>query len=375
MNYSVFILHLEDTANAKEFIGDVGLGEALTNVGANMVESLVGVDIFDKYAEKLKHGKSVALTGDVVKTVRISTAIAKRTNFDVQMPGIIAGTNGKIEDVVAKDLKTVITVVGHLTSPDTLFGLGNKVAKKKDTSNLLKWANESYTIGMSPETKLHKKLSFRHIIVSISSMDQKRFRGIFIKNVTLESYEEFYDEHGEGYFTLVVSRKHTSNEDDQANFEMIEGPTFKWNSLSLVKDISKVAKQASKDVDKLAGVSEKVLGKDNEITQKLKTASKKTKGAANIANGLDNVLDGGDLMDEIGNQADLFRKDFQDEDSKKNTIKTFTKALSDGNTETTVVKLNADGKTKTVHKEIKHKDGTVEIDEQVVDNNDITKED
>ena len=352
MNYSVFIFDTEENQNFMDFIGSTDIGTAVANAAAGAAASFVGFDFFDKYANKLKKEKSVALTGSMVESVKVTTSIIKRTKY-------IVGEN-QMEDTPSKDLKSVITVTGRLESANTLFGLGSSIAKKKDASRIWEWANTP--IG-SPENDY-----YRDLVILVSSENEKRFRGFIYGNVNVDSYEEFYDKNGEGHFTLVMGKMLRSVFDGAAADIRVKGPDFEVKpDLAVVSDISKAAKTASKDLKAVTKSTEKILGKDNEFSKKLKTVDRFDKGIDSMIDGVDKTIVHGDLStdnisDQIDKQSDAFRKDFQNESEKTNTsTKTDTQTQKDGTKIEKTTETANDG-TKTITVKTTKPDGTVTVE-------------
>lgn len=356
MNYSVFIVDTKEGIDIDDFIGNTDLKTAATDALADAAESLVGMDFYDKYTDKLKSEKSVGLTGTTVIDVKVSASIVKRTNFNVALANVFNLT-GTAEDIMAKDLKITIVVKGHLEAANILFGLRSSLAKKKDTSRIWKWAHTP--IGGKPEEY------FRNLIVVISSTDKRRFRGFVYENVFVENYEEYYDSNGEGKFTLTMARLIKQPEAGKSKDFKVKGPDFKNTALSIMNDVSSAAKTASSDAKAANKAAEKILGDDNDLTKKMKKIDKKIEGADKLLKGADTIIIAGNLSKEniskqISQQSDSVRKKILNEKAKDNVTdtKTKTKILDDGSTETTVTKTNPDG-SKIITVETKKKDGSI----------------
>lgn len=352
MKYSIFIFDIEENQNFDEFIGSTSIGTAIANAAAGAAASLVGFDFFDKYANKLKSEKSVALTGSTVETVKFNTSVTTRTKYiigDLQM-----------EDTRSKGLKSTITVTGRLESANTLFGMGTSLAKKKDASRILKWANTP--IGSAANEY------FRDLVILVSSEDEQRFRGCIYVNVNVDSYEEFYDSNGDGHFTLVMGK--VLNEVagwSIAEGVRVEGPDFKQTTLSVMSDIAKAAKTASKDLKAVDKAAESILGKDNALTKTFKKIDRVDSGIDSLIDGVDKTIIHGDLSadnisDQIAKQSDAVRKDFKNESEKTTTsTQTNTKTEKDGTKIETTTEIAADG-TKTITVKTTKPDGTVTIE-------------
>ena len=133
MNYAVYIFDVTEKANFDDFAGNTDIGTAVADGAANAAASFVGFDFYEKYVKKLKKDRSCALTGSIVENVKINTTVSKRTNFQK--------SEENWEDILTPDLKHTITVVGRLEDANTLFGLGNDLAKKKNIARIWQWAN------------------------------------------------------------------------------------------------------------------------------------------------------------------------------------------------------------------------------------------
>lgn len=335
MVYSVFIISMDrdEQVNWKNLIGDTSLGTHVAGAVVAGIEDLAGFSFYDKYANMLTGAKSVALTGSMIESMSVKTYINRRENFEI--------TEDHMEDKKAKDLLHTITIKGRLEPPDMLFAMGKKIAQKKDTSRIWKWANVHFN-GAENDY-------FRKVVATVYSEADKQFRAFFLKKAFVESYEEIFDKNGEGTFNLVIKEAITGAAPQVGQDKEIEakGPTFKVTKLSAAKDISKAAKTASKDAKTASKVIKSVVG-ENETTKKLDRYSKVVDS---IDSGVDNVVKGmkpSDLGDEIDRRVKDFKKDALDQKEKgTSTTDKSSKVLPDGSTETTTTETATDGTVTT----------------------------
>ena len=355
MDYAVYILDLDENVDFEDFVGNTDLATAAVDSLANAASDLVGFSFYEKYTKKLKKDKSVALTGNTVEEVKVTTQIIKRENFQSQ-DADEEGRTQRWENVTAKDLKCTIVVKGRLEPADTLFGMGQDLAKKKDTSRIWTWANTM--LGDA------EKNYYRRLIVLVSSTDGKRFRGIGFDKVSVASYEEYFDKNGEGHFTLTMGAPIKIDDENVTDYPFqFKGPDFKQTYLSRVSDITKAANQIKKDSNVVTNAIVAVAGEDSGVAKNIKKYNEKLDGASNLVNGANSVAQGNisadNISDQINKQSQSFReKMLDDKQDADTTTETSSKTLADGSTETTVETTNKDG-SKTTKVTTKHADGSV----------------
>ena len=371
MDYSVFILAGEDAEDDNfnnilgELHGDVTLKHMALNAAFAAIENFTGVSVYDRYVMLLNDEKSVALTGGVVTDLTYNTQLVRGTKY--------VTANNFMTDVKTKTLKHILTVKGKLDASSLFFGVPalKNLLMKKDPSRIWSWANAPFPgipLGLPglfdiDDAEENMRLEYYHtVIAQVYSDSQSVFRELVLKNATVGSYDEYYDENGEGHFTLVINKIITIPEEG-ANPELtMEGPTFEANFSSVTSDISKVAKTVKKDVDKGLEVAEK-LGVDKENIEKVRNV---TKTGGKMLDGVDTLVSGGglnfnpeDILDHVTEQKENVEKgmgeDVIDETTKVET-KTYTD--KDGNSVEEKITTNADG-TKTVVKTTKDGDGNV----------------
>ena len=364
MDYSVYILGGDD-ANDKGILqglqGDVNAKIMAAEAVFAAIEHLSGVSFHDKYAMMLKDKQSVALTGGVVTDLTYNTQIKFHTKFQ--------NDGDYVTDVLKKTLFHTLTVKGNLDASSAFFGIPalKELLKKKDPSRIWAWANAPFPIGVAADIdgELQAKMEenyYRTVLAQVYSDSQSVFRELLLKNANVASYDEYYDENGNGHFTLVVSKEVTLP-DDAAHPDIdMTGPTFNRTFTSMAGDISKAVKAVKKDVDKELDVLEK-LGGDKD---RIKAIRNVTKTGGDMLESADAFTDGGlnfdaeNIVDQVEDQKDNVEtgmgRDVVDESTSTEYKKTKNKK---DNTETEVeITTHKDG-TKTAVKTTKDKDGNV----------------
>lgn len=340
MDYSVYILYDEDQDNEViTFLrGDVEVKDMAVEALFSAIENLSGVSFRDKYAMKLQNEKSVALTGSVVTELTYNTQVIKTTKYKFE--------GDYITDVRNSTLKHTLTVKGNLESDNAMFGIPalKKLLQKKDTSRIWEWANTKFPEANVGDEEIHPY--YRDVVAQVYSDSQSVFRDLLLERASVGSYDEYYDENGEGHFTLVITKVITlPAHPDEAEISM-EGPTFDTTFSSFSSDLSNAAKTAKKNVDKGLEVAEK-LGADKDHIQKVKNI---TKTGGKMLEGTDSIVNDGGLNFDAENIAD------QVMDQKDNVEKGMGKDIADEttSTETQTIK-NEDGST-TVIETVTHDD-------------------
>ncbi len=364
MKYALFILFDNDKSLAKQFTGNTSFGTHAISAMQSSASDLVGFEIGDTYADKLKNEKSVALTSNVTE-MTFSTFIDKKNKFSINVNNANQAFNGSAEDIVSKTLKHVLTVKGNLSSPDTLFGMGKGVAKKKDNSRIWEWANTPLSLANSNDNTQKAKY-YRDVVATVFDMEDKQFRAIILKDAIVDKYEENFDKNGEGHFTLVIAKVITNDAPDENNYDIsAKGPDYSQSFTSVMGDVSKAASTVGKRTEDVANIADEVLGKDNAFS----------KGAHSVSKNLDKLSEdvqktlgdgsawtAGNLSKEISDHVSQVEK--WKHRSDKTTTDTQTETLDDGSTKTTVTVTNPDG-SKDITITTKSSDGqTTSVEKQ-----------
>lgn len=350
MDYSVYILGGDD-ANDRGILqglqGDVNKKTMAADALFAAIENLSGVSFHDRYAMMLKDKQSVALTGGVVTDLTYNTQIKFHTKFQ--------NDGDYVTDVFKKTLFHTLTVKGNLDASSAFFGIPalKELLKKKDPSRIWAWANAPFPregLDMLDLFDINDVQTnyYRTVVAQVYSDSQSVFRELLLKNANVASYDEYYDENGNGHFTLVVSKEVTLP-DDAAHPDIdMTGPTFNRTFTSMAGDISKAVKTVKKDVDKGLDVAEK-LGADKDHIEAVRNV---TKTGGKMLESTNTFTDGG-LNFDAENIVD------QVEDQKDNVETGMGRDVVDESTSTEYKKIkNKEDHTETEVEITTHKDGT-----------------
>lgn len=374
MDYSVYILAGTDTDNddiVNGLCNDVNLKTMAADALFSAIENLTGVSFHDRYAMMLTCKESVALTGGVVTDLTYNTQVIFGQQFE------FSGDDDKyLTDVRQKFLKHILTVKGILDPSSAFLGIPQlkDLYQRKDPSKLWLWANAPVPIEPSIDDieTLEKYqemcvLYYRHVVAQVYSDSQSVFRELVLKDATVASYDEYYDENGEGHFTLVINKSIARPERGNETGITMTGPTFERTFSSTMSDISKAAKTAKKDLDTGLAVAEKLAEQsdDEELKERIKRTKDFSKGSGKVVDSLDTIVSGGGLnfdaetlVDQVTDQKENFEKNFMDKDVFEKSTTT-TEYYTEGNNKiekTTTV--NEDG-SRTVVTTTKDKEGNV----------------
>lgn len=363
MDYSVYILGGDDADNKKileGLCGNVNVATMAADAAFAALENLSGVSFHDRYAMMLKDEKSVALTGGVVTDLTYNTQLVRGTKY--------VTANDYMTDVKTKTLKHVLTVKGNLDASSAFFGIPalTKLLQIKDPSRIWPWANAQFPRTFEELQSIKKTVDmelnyYRDVVAQVYSDSQSMFRELVMKNASVGSYDEYYDENGEGHFTLVINKIITLPEEGKDPEITLDGPTFETTFSSFTSDISKAAKTVKKDVDKGLDIAEK-LGADKDHIKKVRNV---TKTGGKMLESTDTITEGGlnfdaeNLTDQVMDQKDNVEKGMGREViDESSTVENDVIDNGDG-TKTYVVTTTKDDGTKTAVKTTKDKDGNV----------------
>ena len=307
MDFSVYIIQDRSITNKQLFenvAGDVSLAEHAAVGAVDAASNLVGVDIYDRYADPKKIGNTgIAITGKMIESVQIKK---ERVGREVFSSGVF---NRSIYNTLDISLFTTITVKGILFAPE-FSQLAAKATRLKSMARVMAWASLAPTYGSEVEdgykgdvdgkkaaqgeslmlsAKLQKEMNkdpnkyadfyTRRVMVTVYSVDDMQFRAVLHDKVFVQSYEENYtDKDGNGTFTLVMKSKAASIFD-----VFVEGPTFKVSWLSAADQVSTTAnKMASEGHDVVKTVGKAAGLEDNETFQKIDKGFSGLEDATNI---------------------------------------------------------------------------------------------
>ena len=279
MVYSLYVLYGENEVEVEELMGDVSLLEHMGDAAMGALTDVIDLDVYDKYANKLKNPNSVALRGSMITDMKFSTELSMLESFT-------EGTNS-----FGKVVKMKITVKGRLYMPPAI----GAVNRKKNTSKILMWANtpipakkanpnqqnaggiqranamanvmENIGMGEDPNKKPDDLADnyYRTVVATIYSTTDKQFRAVVLKKAFVKSYEESYNsQDGDGTFTLVIQQKLDNLED-----MMVQGPTYKLSALSVASKVADTAKSVASKTSKVTETVEKYTG-DTAATKMIK---------------------------------------------------------------------------------------------------------
>lgn len=294
MDFSVYIIQDRTITNETLFenvAGDVGFAEHATTGAIDAVSNLAGVDVYDRYADPDKIGKTgIALTGDMVQSVQIKN---ERTGREVFSSGVF---NRSIYNTLEASVFTTITVKGTLFAPE-VSQLGSTAVRMKNMAKVMAWASLAPTYGseatdgycgdvssddaaqgeslilsagiqkkMNKDPNKYADFYTRRVMVTVYSVDDMQFRAVLHDKVFVQSYEETYtDKDGNGTFTLVMKSKAASIFD-----VFVEGPTFEMSLLSVGDQLSTSANTLANEADVALQAAGEAFGlEDNERYKKI----------------------------------------------------------------------------------------------------------
>ncbi|MBR1645455.1 MAG: hypothetical protein IJ685_01635 [Selenomonadaceae bacterium] len=290
MDFSVYIIqdrNIDNKTLFKKLAGDVDLKEHAATAAINAASNLIGVDIYDRYADPAKIGETgIAITGKMIESVQIKKELIKREVFN---SGVF---NRTVYNTLDSSLVTTITVKGTLFAPE-FSQTAAKATRLKSMARVMAWASLAPTYSSEVEdgykgditTKeakgeslllsagIQKKMKaeyndsyLRRVIVTVYSVDDQQFRAVLHDKVFVKSYEENYtDKDGNGTFTLVMQSKAASIFD-----VFVAGPTFKFSYLAMMDQVSTTAgKVANETHTAFKTVTKKMGVEDNEVVQKI----------------------------------------------------------------------------------------------------------
>ena len=297
MDFSVYIIQDRKITNDelfKNLAGDVDLSEHVATAAIGAASNLIGVDIYDRYADPKKIGNTgIAITGKMIESVQIKK---ERVGREVFNSGVF---NRTVYNTLDNSLFTTITVKGTLFAPE-FSQLAAVATQMKNMAKVMAWASLAPTYGSETEdgykgdvkTKeaaqgkslqlsaaRQKEMNtggnnyadfyLRRVMVTIYSVDDMQFRAVLHDKVFVQSYEENYtDKDGNGTFVLVMKSKAASIFD-----VFVEGPTFKVKYLSVADQVSTSANKVASETHTAFTTVTKAAGvEDNEVVQKIDKA-------------------------------------------------------------------------------------------------------
>ena len=290
MDFSVYIIQDRSIENQTLFgalAGDVKLGEHAATAAINAASNLIGVDIYDRYADPAKIGATgIAITGKMIESVQIKK---ERVGREVFNSGVF---NRTVYNTLDNSLVTTITVKGTLFAPE-FSQLAAKATRLKSMARVMAWASlaptyssevsEGYkgdvtnavakgeslmlSAGIQQTMKAtYNDFYLRRVMVTVYSVDDQQFRAVLHDKVFVKSYEENYtDKDGNGTFTLVMQSKAASIFD-----VFVAGPTFGFSGLAMVDQVSTTANKVANETHTAFKTVTKTMGvEDNEMVQKI----------------------------------------------------------------------------------------------------------
>lgn len=338
MTYSVYIIYADDGVYdnpAKALAGDIGLGEHMKNVGMDVVGDLIGMDFYDRYANKLTSDESVALTGEMVSDVKINTSLTKREVYKIPLQ------LGQEANTLSKSIVNTVTVKGRLLMPSAsflAFAAAKEVSKKKDTSKIWLWAN---TLLVTPaddnEKKAYEKAYYRKVLITVYSNTDQQFRAYVMEKAFVDSYEENFDSNGDGTFTLVMKEVIVHPMDFK-----VEGPSFEISALSVISQIDTAVSKAADHTKKFTEAVEVFVGTDSKVAKGFKAYAGATRGVTEFVDS--NIVDGDLSVSNLADSSTYYTKtiikdviDFhKGSDTSTATSTTTSTTTSDTSTDTTI---------------------------------------
>lgn len=306
MDFSVYIIQDRKISNESLFenlAGDVKLGEHAAVGAVKAASNLIGVDIYDRYADPKKIGETgIAITGSMIDSVQIRQERGTREVFN---SGVFNRTVYNTLDVFKT---TLITVKGNLFAPE-FSQFAAKATRLKSMARVMAWASLAPTYGSEDEkgysgdvtgkeaaqgeslllsAGIQKKMKekyadyfTRRVMVTVYSTNDTQFRAVLLDKVVVKSYEENYtDKDGNGTFTLVMQSAAASIFD-----VFVEGPTFKFSYLAMVDQVSTTASKLANETHTAFKTVTKTLGvEDNETVQKIDKSLTMTEDTTKLPN-------------------------------------------------------------------------------------------
>lgn len=307
MDFSVYIIQDRSIENKDLFqnvTGDVDLKEHAATAAINAASNLIGVDIYDRYADPDKIGKTgIAITGKMIESVQIKSERGSREVFN---SGVF---NRTVYNTLDAFTLTTITVKGTLFAPE-FSQFAAKATRLKSMARVMAWASlaptyssevaEGYkgdvtnaqakgeslmlSAGIQQTMKAnYNDFYLRRVLVTVYSVDDQQFRAVLHDKVFVKSYEENYtDKDGNGTFTLVMQSKAASIFD-----VFVAGPTFQFSYLAMMDQVSTTASTLASETHTGFKTVTKAMGvEDNEVVKQI------DKGLSGIedASKLPNVL-------------------------------------------------------------------------------------
>lgn len=290
MDFSVYIIqdrNIENKTLFENLAGDVKLKEHAATAAINAASNLVGVDIYDRYADPDKIGKTgIAITGKMIESVQIKSERGSREVFN---SGVF---NRTVYNTLDAFTLTTITVKGTLFAPE-FSQIAAKATRLKSMARVMAWASlaptysseveegykgdvttteaEGESLMLSAGIQQTMKADYndfylRRVMVTIYSVDDQQFRAVLHDKVFVKSYEENYtDKDGNGTFTLVMQSKAASIFD-----VFVAGPTFRFSYLAMVDQVSTTANKVASETHTAFKTVTKTMGvEDNEVVQKI----------------------------------------------------------------------------------------------------------
>ncbi|MBR0260260.1 MAG: hypothetical protein IJQ85_00505 [Selenomonadaceae bacterium] len=325
MDFSVYIIQDRSKENKDLFqnvAGDVDLKEHAATAAINAASNLIGVDIYDRYADPEKIGETgIAITGKMIESVQIKKELIKREVFN---SGVF---NRTVYNTLDSSLVTTITVKGTLFAPE-FSQTAAKATRLKSMARVMAWASLAPTYGSedadgykgditTKEAKgeslllsagIQKKMKeeyndsyLRRVIVTVYSVDDQQFRAVLHDKVFVKSYEENYtDKDGNGTFTLVMQSKAASIFD-----VFVAGPTFKFSYLAMMDQVSTTASTLASETHTGFKTVTKAMGvEDNEVVKQIDKGLSGIEDASKLPNVLaDSDTYSVDKMSEITNHV------------------------------------------------------------------------
>ena len=290
MDFSVYIIQDRSIENQTLFgalAGDVKLKEHAATAAINAASNLVGVDIYDRYADPKKIGNTgIAITGKMIESVQIKK---ERVGREVFNSGVF---NRTVYNTLDNSLVTTITVKGTLFAPEFSQLLAQST-RMKNMARVMAWASLAPTYGSETEAGYkgdvtnavakgeslmlsagiqttmkadYNDFYLRRVMVTVYSVDDQQFRAVLHDKVFVKSYEENYtDKDGNGTFTLVMQSKAASIFD-----VFVAGPTFGFSGLAMIDQVSTTANKVASETHTAFKTVTKTMGvEDNEMVQKI----------------------------------------------------------------------------------------------------------
>lgn len=308
MDFSVYIIQDRNISNDslfKNLAGDVKLGEHAAVGAVKAASNLVGVDIYDRYADPKKIGNTgIAITGKMIESVQIKK---ERVGREVFNSGVF---NRTVYNTLDNSLVTTITVKGTLFAPEFSQLLAQST-RMKNMARVMAWASLAPTYSsevsegykgdvtnavakgeslllsaakqksMVKDSNKYEDFYLRRVMVTVYSVDDQQFRAVLHDKVFVKSYEENYtDKDGNGTFTLVMQSKAASIFD-----VFVAGPTFQFSGLAMIDQVSTTASKVASETHTAFTTVTKAAGvEDNETVQKIDKSLTMTEDTTKLPN-------------------------------------------------------------------------------------------